>query len=98
MTNFQTAIDASADALNSEGSALEENNKRMDSLNGKLTQLQSAWQSFARNTVDSDWVKNILSSLTDLLKLIDNLGGLPTVLSAATVALFNFKYCIYSFY
>lgn len=91
MSNFDTAVGATEAALNSEGSALEENNKRMDSLNGKLTQLQSAWQSFARNTIDSDWIKNILSSLTALLKLVDAIGGLPTVLVAATSALLLFK-------
>lgn len=91
MSNFSTAVGATEAALNSEGSALEENNKRMDSLNGRLTQLQSAWQSFARDTIDSDWIKNILSSLTALLKLVDAVGGLPTVLVAATSALLLFK-------
>lgn len=91
MSNFSTAVGATEAALNSEGSALEENNKRMDSLNGKLTQLQSAWQSFARNTIDSNWIKNILSSLTALLKFVDAIGGLPTVLATATSALLLFK-------
>lgn len=88
MANFQTAIDASADALNSEGSALEENNKRMDSLNGKLTQLQSAWQSFARNTVNSEVIKSLLTLGTTLLKLADtDIGRLVTSIVALRVSL-----------
>lgn len=76
MTNFQTAIDATTDALDSEGSALEENNKRMDSLHGKLTQLQSAWQQLARDTINSDFVKTLLDVATGFLKITDNVGGL----------------------
>lgn len=71
MSNFSTAVGATEVALNSEGSALEENNKRMNSLNGKLTQLQSAWQSFARNTINSEVVKSLLSLSTNLIKLAD---------------------------
>lgn len=91
MQNFSTAVDATTDALNSEGSAAAENAKRMDSLNGKVQQLQSAWQSFSRNTIDSSFIKNILSSLTELIKFIDKIGGLPTVLATATSALLLFK-------
>ena len=78
MTNFQTAIDATADALDSEGSALEENNKRMDSLHGKLTQLQSAWQQLARDTINSDFVKTLLDVATGFVKITDAMGGLQT--------------------
>lgn len=91
MQNFSTAVDATTDALNSEGSAATENAKRMDSLNGKVQQLQSAWQSFSRNTIDSSFIKNILTSLTELIKFIDKIGGLPTVLATATSALLLFK-------
>ena len=57
MTNFETAVGATEAALNSEGSAMEENNKRMDSLEGKTKKLQSAWQQLARTTVNSDFQK-----------------------------------------
>ena len=91
MQNFSSAVGATEAALNSEGSAAAENAKRMDSLNGKVQQLQSAWQSFSRNTIDSSFIKNILSSLTELIKFIDKIGGLPTVLATATSALLLFK-------
>ncbi len=63
----------------------------MDSLNGKLTKLQSAWQSFARDTVNSDFIKNLLDGATALVKFTDSIGGLPTLLIAATSALMLFK-------
>lgn len=82
MTNFDSAVGATEAALNSEGSALEENNKRMDSLNGRITQLDSAWQELARTTVDSDFLKNIVSATTEIVKLTTKLGGLIPVLTA----------------
>lgn len=88
MSNFSTAVGATEAALNSEGSALEENNKRMDSLNGRLTQLQSAWQSFARNTINSEVVKSLLSLGTTLLKLADtDIGRLILTITALRVAM-----------
>lgn len=91
MQNFSTAVGATEAALNSEGSAAEENAKRMDSLQGKMQQLQSAWQDFARNTIDSDFVKNILSAVTGLLKFANAAGGLVPVLTtlASTLAIFK---------
>lgn len=90
MSNFDTAVGATEAALNSEGSAIEENNKRMDSLQGKLTQLDSAWQQFAKNTINSDVIKAIISLGTQLVKLADtNVGRLiiaVTSLKVATVA------------
>ena len=88
MSNFSTAVGATEAALNSEGSALEENNKRMDSLNGKLTQLQSAWQSFARNTINSQVVKSLLDLGTTLIKLADtDLAKFITKLALVTMGL-----------
>lgn len=85
MTNFDSAVGATEAALDSEGSALEENNKRMDSLNGRLTQLNSAWQDFARNTINSEVVKSLLSLGTQLIKLADSDMGrlLITITSVA---------------
>ena len=42
LSNWKTAVDATATALNSQGSAMNENNKYMDSIQGKLKQINSA--------------------------------------------------------
>lgn len=91
MTNFDSAVGATEAALNSEGSAAAENAKRMDSLQGKMQQLESAWQSFARNTINSDFVKNILSAVTGLIKFADTAGGLVPILTTLGSALTIFK-------
>nr|DAQ36170.1 MAG TPA: chromosome segregation ATPase [Caudoviricetes sp.] len=87
MSNFDTAVGATEAALNSEGSAIEENNKRMDSLQGKLTQLDSAWQQFAKNTIDSTVIKSLLGLSTNLLKFADtDSGRVILAITAMTVA------------
>lgn len=91
MTNFESAVGATEAALESEGSAAVENEKRMDSLQGKVQQLEGAWQSFSRNTIDSDFIKNILSATTAMINFVDKIGGLPVLLSTVTAALLAFK-------
>lgn len=87
MSNFDTAVGATEAALNSEGSAIEENNKRMDSLQGKLTQLDSAWQQFSKNTIDSTVIKSLLGLSTNLLKFADtDSGRVVLAITAMTVA------------
>ena len=81
MTNFETAVGATEAALNSEGSAMEENNKRMDSLEGKTKKLQSAWQNFSRNTINSEFVKGILSATTAIVNFADKIGGLAPIIT-----------------
>lgn len=88
MTNFDTAVDATKDALDSEGSAAEENAKRMDSLNGKVQQLQLAWQDFSRNTINSEVVKSLISLGTQLIKLADSdIGRLIITITALSVSM-----------
>ena len=87
MSNFDTAVGATEAALNSEGSAAEENRKRMESLQGKLKQLDTAWQKFAKNTIDSTVIKSLLSLSTNLLKFADtDSGRVILAITAMTVA------------
>lgn len=92
MTNFETAVGATEAALNSEGSAMEENNKRMESLQGKVKQLQSAWQDFARNTINGEAVKAILFLATQIVKFANtDLGRFIIMITAAKVAMVAFN-------
>lgn len=87
LTNFTTAINANKAAMNSSGSAMEENNKRMDSLQGKLAQLDSAWQQFSKNTINSTVIKSLLDLSTNLLKIADtDSGRVVLAITAMTVA------------
>lgn len=92
MTNFSSAIGATEAALDSEGSAVAENEKRMNSLQGKVQQLESAWQNFARNTINSEAIKSLLTLGTQLIKLADSdIGKLIISLTAAKVAITLFN-------
>lgn len=88
MQNFSSAVGATEAALKSEGSAVTENTKRMNSLQGKTQQLQSAWQDFARNTIDSGMVKSILTLGTEILKFANtDMGRFILVIGTATTAI-----------
>lgn len=71
MNGFQTAIDANETALNSQGSALKENASYMESLAAAQSKLQSAWEAFSNNVVDSDLVRFFLGAGTGVLKVLN---------------------------
>ena len=52
MANFQTAIDATATAYDSAGSAAEENAKYMEHLEAQVNNLKGQFQDFANNVLD----------------------------------------------
>lgn len=71
MKNFATATNATATAMNSMGSAAEENAKYMESIEARVTAVSSAFQQMALKVVDSDIVKGIL----DIVKAFAELGS-----------------------
>lgn len=79
LQNFETAIDATATAYDSAGSAAKENAAYMESLEAHLTTLQSAWEAFSNSVVKSEFVKLFLSAGTGILKALNtDLGVLTT--------------------
>ena len=70
MRNYGTAIKATNTALDSAGSAAQENARYMDSMQGKLEELSSAWENFSRKIVNSDWLKKGMDVLTDILEAL----------------------------
>lgn len=91
MTNFDSAVGATEAALDSEGSATEENEKRKESLRGKIQQLQLAWQDLSRNTINSEGVKSLITFGTNILNLTNQIGGLIPVITALGSAFLIFK-------
>ena len=73
------------------GSALEELNKQLESVDGRIQKLQNRMQEFWATVIDTDTVKTGISLLTDLVSgataLVDKLGTLPTALGALGAAL-----------
>ena len=72
LSNFNTALDATATAYDSVGSATKENERFMESLSAQLQQLKSAWEAFSNSVIQSDFVKFLLSAGTSVLKAFNN--------------------------
>lgn len=82
------------DAQNSEGSAEKELNSSLDSIDGKMAQLENRAQEFWFKVIDSETIKNGIDLLSTLLKgatdFVDTVGLLPTILTGVAAAL-SFK-------
>lgn len=82
------------DAQNSEGSAEKELNSYLDSIDGKIAQLENRAQEFWFKVIDSETIKNGIDLLSTLLKgatdFVDTVGLLPTILTGIGAAL-SFK-------
>lgn len=95
LTNFDTAEKVLATSMGAAGSALAENEKYLDSINGKLAQFQAAFEELSTTAIQSEFLKDIIDAGTSVLEIlteiIDTLGLFPTLLSAitASVTLFN---------
>lgn len=95
MDNRNVAHDAAARALDSEGSAMNEQAAYMQSYEGRIVQMKAAWQEFSLamgNAVLNDALITITSALTGLANgltfIVDKFSLLPplfgTVAAAAT--------------
>lgn len=86
ISNFETAEKALNDAYNSEGSAMKENDKYLDSIQGKMNQFKTSVQELANTTINTDDIKMIVDLGTELLSIVNSLikqfGGLKTILGA----------------
>ena len=79
MNNFGHATDAANTALESQGSAMRENDAYMESIQAKLSQLQSTFQDFANNVISSDLAKAVLDLANGLLQIANtDLGQIVT--------------------
>ena len=82
------------DAQNSEGSAEKELNSYLDSIDGKMAQLENRAQKFWFKVIDSETIKNGIDLLSTLLKgatdFVDTVGLLPTIFTGVAAA-FSFK-------
>ena len=71
MQNFDHAVEATTTALNSEGSAMHENEAVMESLEARTNLIKKDFQDLANHVIDSQLVKSILSLTHELLQLAD---------------------------
>lgn len=94
MSNFDIAREALETSMDSEGSAMAEHAKWMESLEAKINQLKAAWQELSQAFMDDGFLKGLVDAGTDILSfltaIIDKIGTLPTLITAA-VAVMSFK-------
>ena len=90
--NFDTVESVIETSANSAGSALKENERYLDSIQGKVDQFTNATQAMWSNALDSDMVKGIVSLGTAIIKVIDKVGLLNSALIAlATISMVKNK-------
>lgn len=85
MNNFDHAVEATETALNSAGSAANENAKYMEGLEAKTNQVKATFQELANNVIDSELVKSILDLANAFLQLADtDIGQIVTQIGLLT--------------
>lgn len=73
MNNFQHATEATNTALESQGSANQENARYMESLTAHITALKAAFQDLSRAVLESGFLESLLDVLTKIVQtLADN--------------------------
>lgn len=88
--NFKTVEDVIQTSSNSAGSALKENAKYMDSIQGRVDRFTNSLQTMWMNALNSDAVKIIVDVGNGLINIIDKLGLINT-LAGAIAAKFAFS-------
>ena len=89
--NFDTVEEVIQTSTNSQGSALKENEKYLDSIQGRMDQFSNTLQTFWMNMIDSDVIKGFVQFGTNAVKFLDTIPGKITAITAAIAALAKFK-------
>ena len=80
MNNWNIVTDATTKALNSNGSALSENKKYLDSVEGKYQTFKTTLDGLYNKMLQSGAIKSTINGMTELLNTIDRVGtGLGTL-------------------
>lgn len=94
MDNFDIARNALETSMSSDGSAMAEHAKWMDSLEAKTQQFKAAFEELSQVTLNSSFLKGFVDTGTSVLsvlsKIIDTIGLLPTAITAISAAM-SFK-------
>lgn len=89
LTNFDDAEDALDTALNADGSAMAENAKHLESVNGAIEQVTASWESLSAVVLDDNVLAEIIriggGALDIVSELADAVGSLTVVLGGASV-------------
>ena len=82
ISDFETVEDVIKTSMDSSGSAIKENEKYLNSIQGKMDQFTNAVQAMWSKFIDSDVVKKLVDIGTHLVRIVEKLGLIPTILIA----------------
>lgn len=85
MNNYNKALQLEQDALDSDGTAMEINDKRADSINGRIEKLSATMTKLYSDALPEDAIEGILDFATAIAQVVDNLGLFQGALSSLGV-------------
>lgn len=98
LENFSVAEEALKSSMGAAGSAIAENEKHLDSIQGKLAEFKAQFESFSTTIIESEFVKGAVEFGTTMLqilevvgKVINALGGLSNVLTTIAGVILTIK-------
>ena len=89
--SFSVAEEVLAATGDASGSALEENEKYLDSIQGKTSKLAASFQSLSSTALDADLVKGFVDLLNVTVQLIDKLTEMGAILPMIATGFAAFK-------
>lgn len=85
ISNFDQVEKATQAAYSSAGTAAKENEKYMNSMQGKIAATQAAWQALSNSFLSSDFLKGLIDTGQTFLNIINDIvkttGALPPILA-----------------
>lgn len=79
--NVEDLEGAYENALDAEGSAMAENEKQLNSIQGRITLFKNAVQTMWSDALDSSWIKFFVNLGTTVVKAVDSFGLFKSVLA-----------------
>ena len=73
MNNFDMAMASTNTAMNSNGSAIKENEKHVESIEGKMATLKATMQGFWTDLISSNTVKAVVDGMTNIVTVMGDL-------------------------
>lgn len=98
LENFTVAENALIDSQNAAGSALAENEKYLDSINGKMDQLRATWEQLSANILNSSLIKGLVDALRNILDAFNKLDEATNGTSSTLLLLSAAAGVVYSIF
>ena len=91
MDNFDRVLETTSLAYNSAGSSAQEFERWQESLEGRTNELKSAIEQFASETINSSFVKSLISATTEMIKFGTSVGGAVPIITSLALAFLAFQ-------